>query len=563
MESNKISLPVIGKTTFSNSSLNPLSPNYVHNELSDTRRYAESTFRNSSDLTKPLKPSKHSKALSSDKPWDGTVSGGSYFSKSHFKLPDKVPRGGGYRAEKYMRNSYVGLSHTRSSSKSPTRTVPVLRSKSPIMSLVPLSESPKVPEETVQTARNITKPSTPVESVPNAREQLLELVLESQRQESLPISVEKKVIDGRMQFKPSKSKNDDFSGSMIFTKHGFFEIPKDKNIPTRFVSKKDFAVESVYRDIFTKLPFVKNFYSRKFLMKWRYVTRRSHFERKREELIGNLWMSRPIFMTSIVKANEYLGNISRIVGVEYRENSIYGKRYTDFNLRQQISLIEANKELECSTVLLIKILMQTTEKLKKMQDKEAEEFEYKMIQEKMKGKKETGNKVNFEIMRYNDKTRKESDLLDGFVLYLMLSYQNSLMNVFANSYISAHRSISGQRRPKFELIMIITETLSTEPNYDSTLSSILNAIMDFEKNFTSHKEISNFHQAAIDSLNPCTDKLRTFYSYGNIHTVQYVYEVTHTRADLTEFYNEFKDKVMSDFESVSNYIANFKHVRYM
>lgn len=562
MESNKITLPVIGKTTFNTSSMNPLSPNYVHNEFTETRRNKDSTLRNSADLTKTLKHTHPARVLSySEKHWDGTVNGGSYTNKPTHKPTERVPRGGGYRAEKYIRNSYVGLSHLRSVSKSPIRTMPSIRSRSPILGLMPLSESPKLPSESAQTSKTTIKPSSPAESPPNAREQLLDLVLESQKRNSLPISVEKKTVDGTVHYKPSKHHNEDYSGTTIFTKHGFFEISKDKNIPSRFMSKKDFAVGSVYRDIFKKLPFLKNFYSRKFLMKWRYVMRKNQFDRKREKLVNNLWMTRPIFMNSVVEANEYLGNISRIVGVEYRENSIYGKRYTDFNARQHIALVEASKELECSSVLLIKILLQTTEKLKKLQDKQAEEFEYKMIQEKMKGKKETGNKVNIEILHYQNNLKQDNNLLDGFVFYLMLGYQNSLLEVFANSYITAHKSISGHRRPKFELIMSITDSVSTEPNFDITLSSILNTIMDFEKNFAGHKEISNFHQAAIDSLHFSTDKLRTFYQYGKIYSVQYVKEVTHIRQDLSEYYTGFKDKVMSDFEAMSSYIFNFKHVR--
>ena len=122
----------------------------------------------------------------------------------------------------------------------------------------------------------------------NPREQIADLVMQIQKN-SLPIALEKKyTYDKRIVFMPSENPPDDPAGSILFTKHGFFEIPKEKNLASKFVSKREFIMESYYKDVFSKLPLVVNFYRRKFLNKWFREARKAHYDRNRKQFIEKI-----------------------------------------------------------------------------------------------------------------------------------------------------------------------------------------------------------------------------------------------------------------------------------
>ena len=92
------------------------------------------------------------------------------------------------------------------------------------------SQQPK-PSVRVRPSPGRRLPALDAEYV-NPREQVAELVMKSKRQQNMPIPLDKLLNEERrVVFVPSKHPPDDPSGTVIFTKHGFFEIPKKKNEP--------------------------------------------------------------------------------------------------------------------------------------------------------------------------------------------------------------------------------------------------------------------------------------------------------------------------------------------
>ena len=109
----------------------------------------------------------------------------------------------------------------------------------------------------------------------------------------MPIALDKKYThDKRIIFVPSENPPDDPSGTVIFTRHGFFEIPKEKNAPSKFVSKRNYVMESYYFDVFSKLPFTVNFYKRKFICKWLREARKSCYNKKKKIFSQAFWGSK-------------------------------------------------------------------------------------------------------------------------------------------------------------------------------------------------------------------------------------------------------------------------------
>ena len=118
--------------------------------------------------------------------------------------------------------------------KSPMRTKKKSKSPLPGKNIVYQPPSPRFQAEVparkqkVQ-PKSIDEKKSLIEYV-NPREQIADLVMQVQKN-SLPIALDKKyTYDKRIVFMPSDNPSDDPAGSILFTKHGFFEIPKEKNM---------------------------------------------------------------------------------------------------------------------------------------------------------------------------------------------------------------------------------------------------------------------------------------------------------------------------------------------
>lgn len=393
-----------------------------------------------------------------------------------------------------------------------------------------------------------------VKEIPNPREQLAELIMQIQKKDSMPIPVEKHYKDNRVLLKPCENPPDDPSGTIIVTTHGIFEIPKEKNAPSKFTSKKEFIMESYFKDVFSKLPLVVNFTKRKMIAKWLREARKAHYGRKRDAFATSFWMSSKFFARNIPVVKDNLWRISEIIGVEVKEAIVYGKRHTEFAYRQQVCLTESAKNFERSSAEIIDAMSSTSDGLTRLQKKEREEFVDKQITDKLEGKKD--NFVGVFKNKTKDiregKIRLQGILNDGFFHYVRLAYLAAVSDMIEHTYLSFSTKMCGLRKPKFEVIMVIKDNLNVEPDLDQLRDMLLMCPEQFTTMIFTNRQIIQIQSTVFSSFK-LQKPLKSTYNV-------YIDHILTTKGNTKAYQRILETEVAKDIDATKKVIEGYLHL---
>lgn len=393
----------------------------------------------------------------------------------------------------------------------------------------------------------------------NPREQIADLVMQVQKN-SLPIALDKKyTVDKRIIFMPAENPPDDPSGSVLFTKHGFFEIPKEKNQPAKFVSKREFIMESYYKDVFSKLPFVLNFGKRKILAKWMKETRKAHFLRCRKMLKENFWVSEKAFAGTVPGIMDPLWAVLNINGIEMKENVLYGKRHIEFTQRQQVNLNEVNKLFEASTHKIVTIIEKVTKDLKASHQKEREDLKHQQMTEKLETRKDhfigiekkKRGKARVRELQYENIALQEK-LIDSYVKSIRLRYMGTIIEMLEKNFAFIANLLCSQHKPKFELILMIKESLFLEPDLDKQKRIILNSAADLMSTIITNKYMLKFENLFNDSL--------FIKVHNKVLFSQFIELALNSTGRFVLYKNIIDKEISKDIEACSKFISQYKHL---
>lgn len=381
------------------------------------------------------------------------------------------------------------------------------------------------------TRKHVEPAPEEAKEAPTLREQLASLVVESHKRKTLPIALERKLVNGQSVFTPISAPPDDNAGVVVFTQEGFFEIPKEKNIPSKFISQNEFVASTMDYELLTKLPFAKNFAARKVIYHWYKNMRRIHYFRTRARLADNLWIARPFFMQHLKSAKEHLQSISSIKGIELREGAIFGRRHTDFVARQSVIQNEAYKEFDRRCKYLSETLLIVQSELQVYLKKSIEDFEFQEMSVKFLGKKDLfigieRKDVESERQVFERKIEELKVVNDCFYNYLRVAFQHSITDLLLYCYDLVSQVLNSQRKPKFECIMSIKDRVTSEPEVGKVRSYLSNALKTYVSAI-----LSNQNSAKLLAAN----------AQGLIAPV-----------DPNDIHNRFIENI--------NFVLNFKHV---
>lgn len=446
--------------------------------------------------------------------------------------------------------------------KSPGRSRKKTKSPLPGRNIVYQPPSPKFQVEPPPRKKLLPKSiddKKPITEFTNPREQIADLVMQVQKT-SLPIALDRKyTTDKRLIFLPSDNPPDDPAGSVLFTKHGFFEIPKEKNQPSKFISKREFIMESYYKDVFSKLPLVINFYRRKFLAKWFLETRKAHYKKHRQLLKENLWLSADIFAKTFTRITKPLYGILNIHGIEMKENIVYGKRHVEFNQRQQVALTEATKVYEASTSEIVNIMEEVTSTLRKTQAKQKEDLKNQQMAEKIETRKDPFigiEKKKRGKARYRElkeqQMKLQEKLNDAYLISIRLRYLSTISEMLEKNFEFICSLLCSQHKPKFELILMIRETLYLEPELDIQKNTILTCANNLMNVILSNRymtEIEAFFNENFYIAQPCKVPYSAFISLALQSTQRFK-----TYKDVLE------KEIDRDIEASAKFTSQYKHL---
>ena len=377
---------------------------------------------------------------------------------------------------------------------------------------------------------------------------------------SLPIALDKKyTTDKRIIFMPSENPPDDPSGSVLFTKHGFFEIPKEKNQPAKFVSKREFIMESYYKDVFSKLPFLANFRTRKILAKWMKETRKAHYSRCRRNLKESLWVSDKIFAQTYPRIMDSCWSILNINGIEMRENTLYGKRHIEFNQRQQVCLNEVNKVYEASTHKIISVMEDVTKTLRQSHEKEREELKNEQITEKLETRKDhfigiekkKRGKARTRELRY-EFLKLQEKLNDYYLKYIRLRYIGTIVEMLEKNFCHIANLLCSQHKPKFELILMIKDSLFLEPDLEKKKKIILTCASNLMQTILTNKYMLKFENFFTDYL---------FLKPAHKSSFTQIIELALSSTGRFKQYEQSIEKeINKDIDACFKFIQQYKHL---
>ncbi|CAG9323337.1 unnamed protein product [Blepharisma stoltei] len=418
------------------------------------------------------------------------------------------------------------------------------------------SIQPTPRSQQLQISKNSFGDKKAIAEIPNPREQIAELIMQIQKKNSMPIAVEKQFQDNKIILKPFESPPDDPSGTTIVTNHGLFEIPKEKNAPSKWVSKKDFIMESYFKDVFSKLPFVMNFNKRKNLAKWLKETRKANFERKREELINNFWASRKFFAKNYQRLKGHLTKIAEIVGVEIKEGNIYGKRHIEFSSRQQACINENGRIFDRESTGISDIVTMNSEELSKIQAKEREDFVDRQITEKLEGKKDTfigisSKKKNSKDIR-EENIKLQGKLIDGFLHYVRLSYFNSVIEMIEETSLQFAAKMCGPRKPRFEVIMVIKQNLNVDPELAILKEIILGSIQNFILSIFTNRQIIHTQSVILSSFK-LQKPIKMSYNV-------FINEILEHKGLVKKCHENLEKEIDKDMKASQKTIGNYLHL---
>ena len=377
---------------------------------------------------------------------------------------------------------------------------------------------------------------------------------------SLPIALDKKFThDKRIIFMPTENPPDDPAGSLLFTKHGFFEIPKEKNMPSKFISKREFVMESYYKDVFSKLPLVINFHKRKSIGKWFQEARKAHYVRCRNLFKVSIWMSEASFTETISMTAKSLFSILNITGVEIKENHMYGKRHTEFTQRQTVMLNEATKVYESATHEIITVLERVTNTLQQSQKNLKEQLDHEQLTEKLETRKDEfigiqkrkrgkakGREVKEERMKLKEK------LHEAFLIYSRLRYLSTITEMLEHNFSKISTVLCSPHKPKFELILMIKESLYLEPDLDKQKNSIISCAKNLLSTVASNRYMSKLEGFFTETLAPEFVIKETY--------MQFIEVALQSTGKFVKYEQVIEKEINKDIEACTRFISQYTHL---
>ena len=373
----------------------------------------------------------------------------------------------------------------------------------------------------------------------------------SKQNQYLPIALQKKYVDKRLVFMPYENPPDDPSGSVVFSKQGFFEIPSEKNKPSKFTSKKEYVMESYYKDFFSELPLVKNFFKRKLLNKWLLVTRSNHFKATKWALSENFWGAHRMYAKHFPSVKSQLVAISEMRGVSLEENLVYGKRQTQFAAKQKSHLQELTKVFDGCSKTLVETLEQLSRECEQVKADQKQEMVNKLITERLQRRKDPFVGLNRTQKETQSPEKKYDFLSDSFLGYVRVAYFHSVIDSVESTYQKVKRTICGQRKPRFEHIVYIDEEIGMDPDIDEQKELVLNSIQNFKKHLLDTSGLAFFHS--------CFHSLVKFRHYKLSYT-DYIKDILEKDSKSHKCFTEIENQVTKDVETAKKYVMSFKHL---
>ena len=430
------------------------------------------------------------------------------------KPPDrKLEAGGRYERRSGRELKVVGNVKGLSKSKTPPKGHNPRRTKSPIDSSRNSTAQPHQGQTPSNPHSEFTSPKPP-EPVPNAREQLASLVLESIKANSIPIALESKQVNKKVMLVPT-AEPEDISGNLVFTKQGFFEIPKERGATSRFISKKEFAMATMNFDILSKLPFVQNYHKHKQLRLWRLKARNMWFSTRKKQLYQDLWLSKPLLTSKMPTFLESLNDIKEIRAIDIHENYMYGKRHTDFYSRQTLMLSTASGQFEQESNKLMQAISAISQELAAFQQKEEDEFVYQKMTEKLERRKgddiglSSNKKSAMEEKIREEKKSTQDKSFDRFLLWVLVAYQHAVVTAIRQNARFLERTTLSNRRPRFEVFLQASPKLEFDPTLSYLRDMHHNTVQRLHSHFCNHSCITQLHWLVVSSFhlrtNPNTD----------------------------------------------------------
>lgn len=435
-----------------------------------------------------------------------------------------------------------------SKSKSPYNGRPRRSSKSPITGTLHLVFSPSnlnIETATAPQSKTFSKTHSPIffeEKKRSASREFRRTELQVIRETSTPITLDRKQVDKRVIFVAVQNLSDHSSN-----------YKQDKQ------PERDSLLE-VYKDALDKLPIIKHFLQIKIFKHWRTNTSKAHYYKKRAELVDKLWISRPLFSRNYTSLKEKLYNLASIQGVEIKESALYGKRQTDFSMKQQNAINQACKIIDKNTSRIMELVGNAHQDLKRIQSLESDGLIYRKITDRVTGSEEgslteRGRRVNFREKDLREAKKMIQDRLnDAFMLYVRLVCFHSLLESIFSCYNRMHTVICGQRKPRFEVKMMLESELITTPDLETQKNEILNVISHYCKVVTSSRAMHQLNTLIQNSLN-INSKF--------INHSKYLENVLNTREDLKRLALKVDKDLSRDVESTRRFIQSFKHLEPM
>ena len=242
-----------------------------------------------------------------------------------------------------------------------------------------------------------------------------------------------------------------------------------------------------------------------------------------------------------------------------KENVTYGKRHIEFNQKQQITLNEATKVYENASHEIITILEKVSNDLKSSQKKLKEELANQQITEKLETrkdefigieKKKRGKAKGRELKE--EKMKLQEKLLDAYLISMRLRYLSTIIEMLERNFENICKLLCSQSKPKFELILMINETLFLEPDLEKQKRTILTC--------------AKLLMAGI-SNNRCMAKLETFFNSAlqarynlTIPYSQFIEIALQSTGKFIKYEQIIEIEINRDIEACAKFISQYKHL---
>lgn len=285
---------------------------------------------------------------------------------------------------------------------------------------------------------------------------------EKKKSKSPSIALEKKYSqEKRIIFMPFESR-DDTSGTMIFSDHGFIEFPKDPG-SSNFVKNRSETLANNNQDNLKILS--KNFQSRKILLKWFRICRKTSFIQKRTDLVKHFWGSQFVAMKEFKKIQQNLQGI-----LKTKENLLTENFWND----DSKVINSCYKDMRVYGGEIKKILDDV------MKTKFGDKIVYNKIVKILEEKKNPGRRF-----RESKESKLSKDkLTEIFIKLVTLKYKYCLIELIEEAYADIWVFFFNSKNPK--IILALNEKLTVIPDPETLKSKIIGNLDLFKEMILNH-----------------------------------------------------------------------------